>query len=157
MWVNIWTGFITPWILGLWLLKKDKKLIFSIVPFVCIIATLVCLWGDYKKFWVVKPKLKNGQFLTTMPFNFGFYPILSVLMIYLIKKTEGRKSLWIVIIFSFLTTFAEFCGVLFKKVKYYNDWNIIKTFFSYLVPYYFVYIYYLWINRQNKKVLNQLV
>ena len=49
MWLNIWSGFIIPGVLGLGLFKRDKKLVLRIVPFVWIIATIVCLWGDYKK------------------------------------------------------------------------------------------------------------
>ena len=142
---NIWGGFIIPWMLGICFLKKDKTLV-RIVPFVSVVATLVCLWGDYKKYWIVKPRLKKKQYLTIMPFNFGLYPIASVFMVYLIQKTREKNS---IIIFSLLTTFAEFCMVLFEKVKYGIDWNIIKAFFSYLMPYYLVYRYYLWKGSDN--------
>lgn len=144
MWGNIWGGFLIPSVLGLWLFKKDKKLVLRIVPFVWVIAIFVCLWGDYKKFWILKPKLKKRQYLTTMPLNIGLYPISGVLMIYLIKN-KGEYVFW-VITFSLFTTLAEFCAVLFGKVNYGSSWNIIKTFFSYLIPYYLVYRYYLWTN-----------
>src|SRR3954452_2265351 len=144
---NIWGGLIIPWILGIGLLKKNKELV-GIVPFVWVVATFVCLWGDYKKYWIVIPKLKKRQYLTAMPFNLGLYPIASVLMVYLIKKTKNN-ILWISI-FSLLTTVSEFCMVLFGKVRYGNDWNTIKTFFLYLVPYYLVYKYYVWTNSDNK-------
>lgn len=138
---NIWGGLVIPWILGIGLLKKNKELV-RIVPFVWVSATFVSLWGDSKKYWKVKPKLKKRQYLTTMPFNLGLYPIASVFMVYLIQKTR-KNTLWI-IIFSLLTTVKEFGMLLFKRTTYGNGWNIIKTFFSYLIPYYLVYRYYLW-------------
>ncbi len=111
---NIWCGLIIPWILGMGLLKKNKKLV-RIVPFVWVTATFVSLWGDSKKYWKVKPKLKKRQYLTTMPFNLGLYPIASVFMVYLIQKTR-KYTLWI-IIFSLLTTVKEFGMLLFKEQR----------------------------------------
>ena len=142
--VNIFWGFFTPWLLAVWLLRRQEKLIVTIVPFVWVVATAVNVWGDKKKFWLLKPKLKKNQYLTTMPLNLGLYPILSVVMVYLIKKTENNYILWVTI-FSFLTTAAEFCAVLLGKAQYNSGWNTLKTFFSYLIPYYLVYRYYLWI------------
>lgn len=143
---NIWVGFIIPWILGIWLLKKQKELV-RIVPFVWVISTLVNVWGDYYKFWIVKPERKSKQYFTTMPYNLGLYPMLSVFMVYWIKKT--RKSLPLVFLFSFFTTVAEYEMVLLKKVTYGDRWNSLKTFFSYVVPYYLVYRYYLWIHSSK--------
>jgi hypothetical protein len=138
---NILVGLILPWILGIGLLKKHKELI-KIVPYVWALATFLNVWGGYHKFWVVEPKLTKRQYLTTMPYNFGLYPVLSVFMNYFIKKT--KKKFFGIMFFSFLTTVAEFCMVLLKKVRYGNGWNIVKTFFSYVVTYYLIYRYYLW-------------
>jgi len=57
MLINILIGFILPWILGISCFKKDKKLVLQTVPFVSVIAIVICLWGDYKKYWLLKPKL----------------------------------------------------------------------------------------------------
>lgn len=89
---NIWFGFIIPWIIGIRILKKDKTLL-GIIPFVSVIATLICLWGDYKKYWLVKPKRKAKQYLTTMPYNLGLYPVAGVTMVSLIKKSKKKKLL----------------------------------------------------------------
>ncbi len=75
MWFNISSGIVVPWILGLWLIKRDRNLVLRISPFVWTISTLVCLWGDFNKYWILKPKLRKNQYLTTMPFNFGLIPI----------------------------------------------------------------------------------
>jgi len=138
---NIWMGFIIPWILGIGLLKKQKELV-RIVPFVWVLSTLVNVWGDYYKFWIVKPKRKSKQYLTTMPYNLGLYPMLSMFMVYWIKN--NRKSLPLIFLFSLFTTVAEYGMVLLKKVTYGENWSCLKTFFSYLLPYYLVYRYYLW-------------
>ncbi len=138
---NILMGFVMPWFFGIILFKKQKKLL-RIVPFVCVISTLVCIWGDYYKFWIVKPKIKRKQYLTTMPYNLGLYPILSVVMVNRINKT--KQGLLLVFIFTLFTTIAEYGMVLLKKVTYKNGWNILKTYISYLIPYYLVYRYYLW-------------
>ncbi|MFC0560973.1 hypothetical protein ACFFH4_18670 [Halalkalibacter alkalisediminis] len=122
-------------------LKEIKNLFLRIVPFVWILASIINLWGDYKNFWVLKPKLKKRQYLTTMPLSFGLYPALGAIMIYLIRITEKKAPFWI-LTFSCLTTFAESFCLIFGKAKYGNGWNTLKTFFSYLVPYYLVYRYY---------------
>lgn len=143
MWFNIWSGLIIPAVFGLRLFKSNKKLVLKIFAFVWVLSTLVNLWGNYNKFWMVKPKLKRRQFLTKIPFILGLYPTLSALMVYFIKKTQGKNNLWVVT-FSLFTTFTEFCMLVFGWVKYRNGWNITKTFFSYLIPYYLVYRFYLW-------------
>ncbi len=141
MWLNIWSGLIIPVVLGMRLFKRNKELVLKIFPFVWALSTLVNLWGNHNRLWMVKPKLKKRQYLTKIPFILGLYPTLSVLMVYLIKKRKNK--LWI-ITFS-LTTFAEFCMLVFRWVRYENGWNITKTFFSYLIPYYLAYRYYAWV------------
>ncbi|WP_143001415.1 CBO0543 family protein [Tenuibacillus multivorans] len=149
---NIICGLIIPNILGLWFFKKDKKLLIKIVPFVWVMATLVQVWGSYRKYWILKPRIRKGKFLSTMPFSLGLYPILSVLMIYFIKHTKGLNTI-LIFIFSFFTTVAEICALLMGWLKYGNNWNIIKTFFSYLLPYYSVYKYYFWTDNNEDSTL----
>lgn len=136
-----------PWIIGILLYKKQKELL-RVVPFVWVISTLVCVWGNHYKFWIVKPERKSKQYLTTMPYNLGLYPILCMFMVYWIEKT--KQGLPLVFLFSLFTTIAEYGLVLRKKVTYRNDWNSLKTFFSYVLPYYFVYRYYLWAHSLSK-------
>lgn len=135
--VNFLVGFIFPWMFGSRFLKVDKR----IFLFVVFISNVICIWADYKKYWVLKPRLKKRQYLTTLPFNFGLYPVSASLMILCIEKI--KMPYFVIYSFAFLTTVAEFCYRLMGKVKYYNGWNILKTFFSYLIPYYLIYKYYL--------------
>ncbi|MGG0412944.1 CBO0543 family protein [Peribacillus simplex] len=142
--INILFGFIFPWILGLVLLKKDKNHFLSLYPFIAVISNLICLWGQSKGYWNVKPKLSKRQYLTTLPFNFGLYPILGIFMVYIIRTVSKVNPYLLILLFSAITTINEFIYLLFGRVTYGNGWNINKTFLSYIVPYFLTYKYYLW-------------
>jgi len=45
-------------------------------------------------------------------------------------------------IFTVITTFAEYLGLIFGLVTYDNGWNIVWTFLSYMPPYLTGYCYY---------------
>lgn len=139
---NVLIGFIFPWILGLWLIKKDKETFKKLYPFSTMISVLISLWGDYNQYWILNPKLRKRQYLTNVPFNFGLYPILGILMIFLIKKFSINTFLWILMFF-ILTTIKELLLKRLGIVNYYNHWNLSKTFLSYLIPYFLTYNYYL--------------
>lgn len=52
--VNIIIGFIIPWIFGIWLYKRNPKVVLLIAPIGIAIAFLINEWGiDY--FWQFEP------------------------------------------------------------------------------------------------------
>lgn len=145
--LNFIIGFVIPWILGLYLLKKDAKLFITIFPFESMLAFSINVIGFNLDLWNLYPfKL---QHLSGLPFDLGLYPIMAVFMIYLIKK--GNHLLITILAITFFTTIEEYCGILIDRITYEHGWNIFYTFLSYLLPYVLTYVYYL-IQKQYKSV-----
>ncbi|MDV2686056.1 CBO0543 family protein [Alkalihalophilus lindianensis] len=138
--MNTFLFFIIPWLIATIFFRGQKRLFRGLFPFSSLLSTSVCLWGDYHRYWVFKPNLKKFQVMTTMPLTLGLYPVLSTLMVYLIKQTKESASSWI-LTFTCLTTILEFLMKLFGRATYGNGWTLNKTFISYLIPYYLVHKY----------------
>ncbi len=138
--LHLFLVFLIPWIICLMhLYKKDKMLFFLVAPFFSIVAYLMNTLGFYFDFWEVLPFPQQKSF-ATLPFDVGIYPVLSCYCIYFIKKMN--KPFLVLLLMTLLTTFLEGIFVFFDRVIYRNGWNIYFTFFSYLLPYLFLYGYY---------------
>jgi hypothetical protein len=142
---NIVLGFIIPWIFGIYLYKKNKKIILLISPFASVTAFLSNLFGFYFGFWHVTPILKE-ETLTVLPMCIGLYSVLGSYLIYFIQKKKITPTV-LILLFSVFTTLFELFFVLTGKVIYENGWNIYWTFISYLIPYIIGYWYYLALKR----------
>lgn len=51
---NITYGFIVPWILGIWIYKRNSKIVILIAPIGVVTATVINEWG-FNYFWKLKP------------------------------------------------------------------------------------------------------
>lgn len=142
---NILIAFVLPWTVGiLHLYKKEKTIIPLIGSFYCVVAFVINEFGLYCGFWRTAPFF-NQKTLSALPFNVGLYPILAGYLIFFIKKT--KRPYLMVFFISLFTTLLEITLVLDGKVIYGNGWNIIWTFFSYIIPYMWVYWYYLYLKK----------
>jgi hypothetical protein len=142
---NILIAFILPWVVGiLHLYKKDRTIILLIGSFFCVISFVVNEFGFYYEFWRISPFI-DQKTLSALPFNVGIYPILASYLIFFIKK--NKRPYLMVLFISLFTTFLEMTLVLDGKVVYGNGWSIIWTFFSYIIPYMWVYWYYLYLKK----------
>ncbi|KOR27031.1 CBO0543 family protein [Clostridium sp. L74] len=143
---NIIIAFIIPWISGIIFYFKDRKVLFTIAPFQSVIAYTVNSIGFFYNLWSVCPH-EYGKF-TTMPYDLGIYPILSVYLIHYIDKTKFNPYL-LIMIATIFTTFLEWLGILSGKVVYSNGWNIGFTFISYLLPYLLNYWFYIQLKQMK--------
>ncbi|MBK5490975.1 hypothetical protein ABH963_003664 [Bacillus sp. RC55] len=142
---NILIAFVLPWTVGiLHLYKKERRIIPLIGSFFCVVAFVVNEFGLYFGFWRIAPFL-DQKTLSALPFNIGLYPILASYLIFFIKKTQ--RPYLMVFFISLFTTLLEMTLVSSGKVVYGNGWNIIWTFFSYIIPYMWVYWYYLYLRK----------
>ncbi|EJS46582.1 hypothetical protein CN445_30630 [Bacillus cereus] len=142
---NILIAFVLPWAVGiLHLYKKERRIIPLIGSFVCVVAFVVNEFGLYCGFWKIAPFFDQKTW-SALPFNIGIYPILASYLIFFIKKT--KRPYLMVFFISLFTTFLEMTLVLSGKIVYGNGWNIIWTFFSYIIPYMWVYWYYLYLRK----------
>ncbi|MCB2295776.1 hypothetical protein LGK95_20075 [Clostridium algoriphilum] len=105
---NIFIGFIIPWISGIIFYFTDRKILFIIAPFSSAVAFVVNSFGFYYGFWTIAPHT-YGKF-STIPFELGLYPILSVYLIHYINKTKINRYLLIIIATLFTGVRASFSG-----------------------------------------------
>lgn len=147
--INIILGFIIPWIFGVILYYKDKKIILTIGPISSILAYTINEFCFHLNFWRLVPVNFNDD-ITSVSVNLGLYPILGCYLIYYISKKRINSYL-VILIFAISTTVGEYFGFLFKLVTYGNGWNIGWTFLSYIIPYLLIYWYYLKLRVYFKK------
>ena len=146
MTINIILGFIIPWIFGIWLFNRDKKIVLIIMPFTSIVAHTVNSFGFTLKFWMLKPFELHT--FSALPFDLGLFALLGCAFIYIVKNKKVNPYI-LIFIFALLITIMEYIGVSLGYVKYGNGWNIIYTYFSYLIPFAIVYWYYLGLKKLN--------
>lgn len=138
---NIVFGFVIPWFIGLFWIRKAAAVFLLICPIATVVSLLINLFGFYTAFWCFTPILPRNETISAIPLDLGIYPVTASLMIYWIRRTK-IKPIWLVISVSLVITFLEFIGVLFGKVIYGNGWNVGWTLISYCSAYGFVYFYY---------------
>lgn len=143
---NIFVGFIIPWISGVIFYFIDRKILFIIAPFSSTVAFVVNSFGFYYGFWTVAPHTYSK--FSTIPFDLGLYPILSVYLIHYINKTKINRYL-LIIIATLFTTLIEWFGILTGRVVYSNDWNLSFTFISYFIPCLLIYWFYIQLKKMR--------
>lgn len=144
--LNIAFGLVTPWVLGLWLLKRDKKIVLIIMPFTSMVSYTVNLLGFTFNFWLLKPFELYA--FSALPFDLGLFPLLGCALIYIIKNKKINQY-FLIFTFALLTTGLEFAGLFIGYVIYRNGWNIFYTYISYLIPFAIVYWYYVNLKRYS--------
>ena len=143
--INITFGIIIPWLtLGNFLYKKERKLIFYIVPFGSVIAFFINSISFNLDLYYLKP-LELGT-LSALPTNLGYFPLIGGLFIYTVRNSIFNNKLNI-ILFSIFSTALEYNFVISDKIVYSDTWNVFFTFLSYLFAYTVGYYYYLVLNK----------
>ncbi|PAK43356.1 hypothetical protein [Priestia megaterium] len=137
--VNIIMGFIVPWIFGFMLYKKEPIIVLLIAPIGMTVAFILNDWGS-NYFWQFKPTFRDLS-LSALPLNIGFYPVLSSFLVYF-KIKKKTNTIILLLCFTLFTTGFEGIGLVLGKVEYFNGWNILGTFISYLIAYFIIYGYY---------------
>lgn len=139
-------GFIIPWLLGLFLYKRQVKLIILISPIASTVAFFINAWG-FNFYWKLDPSFTNMS-LSAMPYELGYYPFLAILFIITIRDKK-LKILTALLVFAISSTLFEFISVVMRRVIYRNEWNIYWTFLSYVLSYFIVFIYYQLLRKQK--------
>ncbi|OBZ10310.1 CBO0543 family protein [Bacillus sp. FJAT-26390] len=141
MWVNIIFGFIIPWLVALYLVRKSPKTLLLIYPVGALVSMAINSLGFQMRFWDFTPLIPNDESVSALPLDLGLYPIIACFMIWTIMLHRNKTAL-ILFLFVLFTTLLEYVGLLIGKVTYGNGWNIGFTFLSYLLALGFVYIYF---------------
>lgn len=139
MLMNIMLYFVFPWVIVIFFLKINFKIILLLSPFSSVVANLLNTWTIAYDFAEVSPFPVETNY-ASLPMIVGIIPALSSVMIQLISKYGSFFIL--IILFSIGTTLLEGTGLFFGFIKYYNDWNIGWTFLEYFIGFASVYGYY---------------
>jgi hypothetical protein len=146
MLVNIIFGFIIPWLVGIYLVRKSPKILLLIFPVGALISMIINSLGFQMKFWDFTPLIPDDQSVSAMPLDLGLYPLIACFMIRTIFL-HRKKTALIMFLFVLFTTLLEYMGLLIGKVTYGNGWNIGYTFLSYLLALGIVYLYFRLLER----------
>lgn len=141
---NIVFGFVIPWIFGVWLFNKDKKLVVTIAPFSVVVSHITNTFGFSLNFWKVTP-INSDDFLPLL-LDLGYFSLLGCILIYKVIHSKGNPYIYAFSL-ALISSICEYIGVIFGKVIYGNGWNVFYTYFSYLIPYVLVYWYYLGLKK----------
>ncbi|WP_100405551.1 hypothetical protein [Bacillus solitudinis] len=146
---NVVFGLLLPWIVGLWLCKRETFIVLVIAPISSVLAFVINEIGVQLGYWVVFPVLRV-ETLSVYPLTIGLYPVLGSLMIYSIKVYKVHPMI-AVLALTTITTISEILFVIAGKAVYGNGWNSFYTFLSYFIPYSIVYFYYTFLMKLLKK------
>jgi hypothetical protein len=137
---NVVAAFIIPWIIAIYLIRKNVNILLLIWPVGSVLAFTVDILGVHLDFWHVFPFHDTEPF-SALPMYLGLYPILACYMIYVYHT--GRLNAFLSVIgFTSFITLMEYVALRVGYVVYGNGWAIYYTFLSYLVPLFLVYLYY---------------
>ncbi|MHC1681919.1 MAG: hypothetical protein AB6733_03055 [Clostridiaceae bacterium] len=142
--LNTIIGFIMPWIISLTIIR-GHKVIYYIAPFASVVSFIIDDLGFYF-FWNLYPfELTN---LSAVPFNIGLFCLYPCVSIELIRKYEIKPYI-VILGMALMITLMEYCGILVGRVIYYNGWNVIATYFSYLLALVISYRFYKILKKQS--------
>ncbi|MGE6575130.1 hypothetical protein [Paenibacillus xylanexedens] len=135
---NILLGMVVPILLAVWILRRNLKILVIYYPLGVAIASCINNVG-FNYFWNILPNTRNQSF-AALPMDLGIYPIAGCLMMYAIIVKDAKP--WVAILVSALSlTLLEWLAKMMGHVIYFNGWNIIWTFLSYLLPFVLAYGY----------------
>lgn len=130
--------FIIPWILGIYLIQRDNKLLIMYGPIASAIAFIHNEIGLHFEWWSLHPK--DMELMIALISNIGVYPVSGCFMLYFLRQNKAYLS---VFIFAAILTTLVYTFSLLNKVQFHHGWNIGWTFLSYLTANTLLYFYYL--------------
>lgn len=145
MLINVIIGWIIPWCIGGYFLRKDSSVILHIAPVASVIAFAFNEVGYQMQWWSLTPA--ELGVLAYLPYNLGIFPVIPCLLIYTMRRS-ALNPLLLLLLYTIGKTLPEFCLVLLGKVSYDHGWNLGWTFVSYLLACSLCYGWYLIGKRQ---------
>ncbi|ETT59115.1 CBO0543 family protein [Paenibacillus sp. FSL R7-277] len=149
MLINVIIGWIIPWCIGSYFLRKDSAVILHIAPIASVIAFAFDEIGYHMKWWSITPT--GPGVISYLPYNLGVFPVISCLLIYTVRRTS-LNPLLLILLFTCGKTLFEFCLVISGKVRYDHGWNLGWTSISYVLACSLCYGWYLMIKGRSQGV-----
>ncbi|MBB6635835.1 CBO0543 family protein [Cohnella thailandensis] len=134
---HVLVGFVLPWLVGVFFIKKASKtmlLVFAVTAFLALLFNDI---GAYAKWWEMTPH--EMESITTIPYSLGVYPIILTLMYrYVLPRIH---PVWFVLLTALVLTLFESALVLSRRIEYHDGWNVGWTYVSYVLSVSIVFIY----------------
>ena len=110
-------GMIIPLLLGVWILRRNFRLLVIYYPLGVAVSTCINSVG-FNYYWNILPNTRNESF-AALPMDLGIYPITGCIMMYMIVNKRARP--WRSIFVSALVlTLIEWIAKLMGHVVYFN-------------------------------------
>ncbi len=128
---NFTVGFIIPWMIVIIICRRNPLLFLTAAPFISLLSITFNQIGMQTGFWTLHPETEYLIF-NSINIDFGFNPAFGVLFTYLIYFKQWKR--WLIYLgFLLFLTGSEELALLFNKVRYGDDWNLLYTFLTYLL------------------------
>jgi len=142
LYILIFLSFILPWVIGINIYLKDKKIILIIAPFCAMLSFLLNTPGvDYHLFYPAPISTIKAHTLAILP-SIGLFCILSCLFVFSIRHSK-IKPIYLNIIYSIIGCLADLMFITTGFLKYDNGWNMLFSLLGFLVSFNIIYIYYI--------------
>ncbi|MGP4070686.1 hypothetical protein [Halobacillus sp. B29] len=129
MLINILLGFILPWISGVFLFKRARVLLYTVVPFTALFSMAGNQLGVQLGFWLLIPEGKI-HLMNTIFIDFGYNPIVAAWFIYFLYYKQIRR--WIMYpLFMVILNGFEFYALSVGKIIYDQGWHILYSVIIY--------------------------
>lgn len=142
---NFVVYFVIPWVFGIILYNKDRRIFLTIFPFSCMVAYTINILGIYLGYWNIYP-LTYGYFSSIL-LSIGLYPILGTYFVYL-TQTKKIDLLVLLAVFSIVSTVFKWVMLSIGRTIYGNGWNIYFTFIAFLTAYLSAYAFYMMLKKR---------
>ncbi|KHE69360.1 CBO0543 family protein [Halobacillus sp. BBL2006] len=142
---NFFIGFLLPWLTAIFIYRRARLLIFTVVPFVALLSVILNQLGIQTEIWTLKPRIDPPIF-DTIFINLGYNPIMGAWFAYFIHFKQYNRWL-IYLCFIILLVGLELIALSMDKVLYHQQWNIFHTFIVYGIGLCLIDLYYSKFNK----------
>lgn len=143
---NLILYLVIPWIFGVILYNKDRRLFLSMFPFSCMVAFIISIIGTRMGYWSIYPF--GDSYFSSLTLSIGLYPILGTYLAYF-ANTRRINPVIMIVLFSVLSTVIKWVLLIMGRTIYANGWNIIDTFILFTISYTIGYAFYTLLKKRQ--------
>jgi hypothetical protein len=137
---NLIIYLVVPLIFAFILYNENSRLFLIVFPLCCVIAFIINNIGITMGFWSIYPY--TNSYSSNILLNIGLYPTVGTYLIYFAHKRK-INALMLIGIFAIVSTIFKWIMIIMGRTVYGNGWNLYFTFITFMLSYYFGYLFYL--------------
>lgn len=146
IYILIFLTLIIPWIIGINIYHKDKKIILVIAPFSSMLSFVLNTPGiEYGLFYPQQVTNIRMLTLSILP-SIGSFCILPCMFIFCIRHSK-LKPIILNIIFIIVGSMSDLMFIAAGFLKYSDQWNIYFSAIGFFISYNIIYLYYLLLKK----------